>query len=135
MGLPLSDWRIPAGDPGRPVTVRITAASWSDYSPVIARFRMFGQNKAMRCEITQVNGDGTIRRARVDTAGRRDAARWERLAEQARLDLPPPYRPHPGEPVYEISAGERVAQVAEGDLVGPLRELVRAVLADGWDIS
>ena len=56
-------------------------------------------------------------------------------AGRARLDLPPPYRPHPGEPVYEISAGERVAQVAEGDLVGPLRELVRAVLADGWDIS
>jgi hypothetical protein len=96
---------------------------------------MFGQNKTMKCEITQVNGDGTIRRARVDTAGRRDAAHWESLAEQARLDLPPPYRPHPGEPVYEISAGERVAQVAEGDLVGPLRELVRAVLAGGWDIS
>ena len=89
----------------------------------------------MRCEITQINGDGTIRRARVDTTGRRDAARWERLAEQARLDLPPPYRPHPGEPVYEIAAGERVAQVAEGDLVGPLRELVRAVLADGRDVS
>jgi hypothetical protein len=89
----------------------------------------------MRCAITQVNGDGTIRRAWVDTTGRRDAARWERLAEQARLDLPPPYRPHPGEPVYEIAAGDRVAQVAEGDLVGPLRELVRAVLADGSDIS
>ena len=89
----------------------------------------------MRCEITQVDGDGTIRRARLDTTGRRDAARWERLAEQARLDLPPPYRPHPGEPVYEIAAGERVAQVAEGDLVGPLRELVRAVLADRRDVS
>ena len=102
---------------------------------MIARFSYFGQNKPMRCEITQVNGDGTIRRARVDTTGRRDAARWERLAEQARLDLPPPYRPHPGEPVYEIAAGERVAQVAEGDLVGPLRELVRAVLADDRDVS
>jgi len=67
--------------------------------------------------------------------GRQDAARWDGLAEQARLDLPPPYRPHPGEPVYEIAADERVAQVAEGDLIGPLRELVRAVLTDGWQIS
>ena len=57
----------------------------------------------MKCAITQVNGDGTIRRAVVDTTGRHDAARWERLADQARLDLPPPYRPHPGEPVYEIA--------------------------------
>src|SRR5665811_70518 len=79
-----------------------------------------GKMRAMKCEITQVNGDGTIRRAVLDTTGRQDAARWERLAEQARLDLPPPYRPHPGEPVYEIAADERVAQVAEGDLVGPL---------------
>ena len=86
--------------------------------------------RAMKCEITQVNGDGTIRRAVLDTTGRQDATRWERLAEQARLDLPPPYRPHPGEPVYEIAADERVAQVAEGDLVGPLRELVRAVFTD-----
>jgi len=43
----------------------------------------------MKCEITQVNGDGTIRRAVLDTTGRQDAARWERLAEQAGLDLPP----------------------------------------------
>jgi hypothetical protein len=91
--------------------------------------------RAMKCEVTQVNGDGTIRRAVLDTTGRQDAARWDGLAEQARLDLPPPYRPHPGEPVYEIAADERVAQVAEGDLIGPLRELVRAVLTDGWQIS
>ena len=56
----------------------------------------------MKCEVTQVNGDGSIRRALVDTANRHDAARWESLAEQAHLDVPPPYRPHPGEPVYEI---------------------------------
>ncbi len=37
--------------------------------------------------------------------------------------------------MYEIAAGERVARVAEGDLIGPLRELVRAILADGRDIS
>lgn len=88
----------------------------------------------MRCEITQVNGDGTIRRALVDTTGRDDAARWEGLAARARLDAPPPYRPEPGEPVYEIAADDRVAQVAEGDLVGPLRELVQAVFTDGWRI-
>ena len=89
----------------------------------------------MKCAITQIDGDGTIRRAGLDTTGRHDAVRWERLADQARLDLPLPYRPHPGEPVYEISAGDHVAQVAEGDLVGPLRELVRAVLTDGWQIT
>ena len=88
----------------------------------------------MRCEITQVNGDGTIRRAMVETDGRHDAARWERLTERARLDVPPPYRPEPGEPVYEIAAGEQVAQVAESDLVGPLRELVAAIFDDGYRI-
>jgi hypothetical protein len=88
----------------------------------------------MKCEITQVNGDGSIRRALVDTTGRHDAARWEQLADQARLDAPPPYRPHPGEPVYEIVVDGRAAQVAEGDLQGPLRELARAVLTEGWQI-
>ncbi|HEX4257720.1 MAG TPA: hypothetical protein VH089_21680 [Streptosporangiaceae bacterium] len=88
----------------------------------------------MKCEITQVNGDGSIRRALVDTTGRHDAARWEQLADQARLDSPPPYRPHPGEPVYEIVVDGRAAQVAEGDLIGPLRELARSVLTEGWQI-
>ena len=88
----------------------------------------------MKCEITQVNGDGSIRRALVDTTGRHDAARWERLANQARLDVPRPYRPHPGEPVYEIAVDGRATQVADGDLIGPLRELVRAVLTEGWHI-
>jgi hypothetical protein len=47
--------------------------------------------------------------------------------------VPPPYRPEPGLTVYEVRAGERVAQVAEGNLAGVLRELVTAVLAEGRD--
>ena len=88
----------------------------------------------MKCEVTQVNGDGGIRRAMVDTASRHDAARWEQLADQVHLDVPPPYRPHPGEPVYEIVVDGQAAQIADGDLVGPLRELARAVLTEGWQI-
>ena len=88
----------------------------------------------MKCEITQVNGDGTIRRALVDSTGRHDAARWEQLADDARFDVPRPYRPHPGEPVYEITVDGRAVQIADGDLDGPLRELVRAVLTEGWQI-
>ena len=76
-------------------------------------------------------GDGSIRRAVVDTAGRVDAARWERLALQAALAVPPPYRPEPGQPVYQISAGGHAAQVAEKELAGPLHELAGAVLSEG----
>jgi hypothetical protein len=88
----------------------------------------------MKCEVTQVNGDGSIRRALVDTANRHDAARWEGLAGQAHLDVPPPYRPHPGEPVYEIVVDGRAVQIADGDLLGPLRELTIGVLTEGWQI-
>jgi len=35
--------------------------------------------------------------------------------------------------VYEVRVGERVAQVAEGNLGGVLRELVTAVLAECGD--
>ena len=88
----------------------------------------------MKCEVTQVNGDGSIRRALVDTTNRHDAARWESLAGQAHLDVPPPYRPHPGEPVYEIVVDGRAVQIADGDLLGPLRELTIGVLTEGWQI-
>ncbi|HYZ55501.1 MAG TPA: hypothetical protein VE733_18630 [Streptosporangiaceae bacterium] len=83
----------------------------------------------MVIEVIEVLGDGSVRHAVVDTAGRGDAVRWARMVEQASLEVPPPYRPEPGQPVYEIRAGDQVAQIAEGDMVGPLRELVRAVLA------
>ena len=82
-------------------------------------------------DVTRVGGDGSVRRAVVDTAGRDDAARWEQLAEQCSLQVPPPYRPDPGQPVYEITAGGRAAHIAERDVIGPLRELVTAVLAEG----
>ena len=85
-----------------------------------------------RVIVTCVAGDGSIRRAAVDAAGR-DAARWEELIAQAGLGVPPPYRPRPGEAVYHIRAGGLEAQVAERDLAGPLRELVTAVLAEGRD--
>jgi len=35
--------------------------------------------------------------------------------------------------VYEVRVGEPVAQVAEGNLSGVLRELVTAVLVEGGD--
>jgi len=81
--------------------------------------------------VTSVGADGTIRRAIVDTAGRVDADWWERLAALAHLEVPAPYRAEPGQVIYEIRAGGRVAQVSEGDITGPLRELVIAVLAEG----
>jgi hypothetical protein len=85
----------------------------------------------MVIEVTRIGGDGSIRRAVVDTAGRDDVARWERLAQQAALEVPPPYRPEPGQPVYQIAVGGHAAQLAEKDLAGPLRELVSAVLSEG----
>ena len=81
--------------------------------------------------VTSVGADGTVRQAMVDTVGRVDADWWEQLAAFAHLEVPPPYRPEPGQPVYEVRVGEHVAQVSEGDLAGPLRELVTAVLAQG----
>src|SRR5260221_8407706 len=85
----------------------------------------------VRVTVTRVAGDGSVRRAVVDAAGRHDAARWEELVDQAGLGVAPPYRPRPGEAVYHIRAGELAVQVAERDLTGPLRELVTAVLAQG----
>jgi len=70
------------------------------------------------------------------------AARWwtrpgvtTRPAGSGSRSRPPwrcrrPYRPEPGQPVYQISAGGHAAQVAEKDLAGPLRELVSAVLSE-----
>jgi hypothetical protein len=44
----------------------------------------------MVIEVTRIGGDGGIRRAVVDTAGREDAARWERPAQQAALQARSP---------------------------------------------
>lgn len=89
----------------------------------------------MRVEVAQLSGDGTIRRSFVETTAQDDSERWDRLVAEAKLSEPPPYRPEPGEPVYEVQAGARVAQVAERDLTGPLRELVTSVLAEGTTVS
>ena len=87
----------------------------------------------MEIVVTAVGADGTVRRAVLDTAGRVDGAWWERLAALAHLEVPPPYRAEPGQAVYEVRAGGRVAQVSEGEITGPLRDLVIAVLAESGD--
>jgi hypothetical protein len=85
----------------------------------------------MDIEVTRILGDGSIRRVRIEPEERPDAARWRELIRRANLNLPPPYRPDPGRPVYQVSDGEHSIQVAERGLVGPLRDLVAAVLAEG----
>ncbi len=85
----------------------------------------------MEIAVTAIGADGTVHPAIVETTGRVDADWWEQLAASAHLEVPPPYRPEPGQPVYEVRAGGHVALVAEQDLAGPLRELVFAVLAAG----
>ena len=82
----------------------------------------------MRVVVTKVAGDGSIRRGVLDTAARSDAGKWEELIEQAALAVPPPYRPVRGRPIYEIRAGDATVWVAEGELAGPLRELVMTAL-------
>ena len=95
----------------------------------------FGQTKAMNIEVTRILGDGSIRRASVQPEERADASRWRELLTRANLELPPPYNPAPGRPVYQVSDGEHSIQVAERGLVGPLRDLVAAVLAEGADLD
>jgi hypothetical protein len=92
-----------------------------------------GQAARVEIAVTAIGADGTMLRARVETAGRVDADWWDQLAASAHLEVPPPYRPEPGQPACEVRAGEHVALVAEQDLAGPLRELVTAVIAEGWD--
>jgi hypothetical protein len=87
----------------------------------------------MSIEVTRILGDGSIRRARVEPEHRADTARWQELVRRANLDLPPPYRPDPGRPVYQVISGDHSIQVAERGLAGPLRELITAVLDEGAD--
>jgi hypothetical protein len=90
-----------------------------------------GRLARVEIAVTAICADGTVRRAIVETTGRVDADWWEQLAASAHLEVPPPYRPEPGQPVHEVRAEEHIAQVSEGDLAGPLRKLVTAVLAQG----
>jgi hypothetical protein len=78
--------------------------------------------------VTEVAGDGGARRGVLDTAGRSDASNCAELAERAALAAPPPYRPVRGRPICEIRAGDTAVWVAEGELAGPLRELVMTAL-------
>jgi hypothetical protein len=81
--------------------------------------------------VTRIEQDGTMQRRVVDTAQAGGRRQWEDLAARA-LAVPPLYNPVPGAPVYHISADEGTAVlVAEGDLSGPLLDLVTAVLAMG----
>ena len=79
--------------------------------------------------MTELTGSGGVRRGVLDTDDGGDADRRRELVEQAALDVPPPYRPVEGKPVYQVRAGGSEFMVAEPELAGPLRELVMAVLA------
>ena len=92
----------------------------------------------MRIVVTEVTGHGSIRRGVLDTAWYSDAGRCRDLVDQADLDVPPPYRPEPGRPIYKISVDDTTVWVAQRDLAGPLRELVAMTVltdrpADGGD--
>jgi hypothetical protein len=89
----------------------------------------------MNIEVTRILGDGSIRRVRVEPDKSDDAERWQELVRRANLDLPPPYRPDPGRPVYQVIAGDQSIEVAERGLVGPLRDLVTAVLEEGVEAT
>ena len=84
----------------------------------------------VRVVVTQIAWDGSLCRRVLDTAGLPDAGRWESLIEQI-LAVPPPYRAAPGRPVYVIHAGDRAIVVGEDNLIGSLRDLVRAILEGG----
>src|SRR6201994_318364 len=92
-----------------------------------------GHTRAMNIEVTRILGDGSIRRASVQPEERADADRWRQLIDRANLELPPPYNPDPGRPVYQVSDGQHSIEVAERGLAGPLQELVAAGLAGGRD--
>ena len=85
----------------------------------------------MQVIVTELAPDGGVRRAMVTTDGSSDAGDWEDLIARAALGFPPPYRPEPGRPVFHVHAGEASFLVGESNLVGPLRELVTAVLVSG----
>jgi len=83
----------------------------------------------VRIVVTEVTGQGSIRRGVLDTVDCSDADRCDDLIQRAALNVPPPYRPVEGRPVYEIWAGDEVIWVARRDLAGPLLELVMTTLA------
>jgi hypothetical protein len=102
------------------------------YATCIALFltALFGGTLAgVRVVVTEVTGQGAIHRGVLDTADCGDTDRCTELIGQAALEVPPPYRPLPGRPVYHICADDTIVLVARRDLVGPLLELVMTTLA------
>jgi len=95
---------------------------------LVALFR--GTLAEVRIVVTEVTGQGSIRRGVLDTADCSDADRCDDLIRRAALNVPPPYRPVVGRPVYEICAGDKVIWVARRDLAGPLLELVMTTLGE-----
>lgn len=87
------------------------------------------QKGPMRVAVTRVGADGVISRGSIATGGSVGGRRWDDLVIRAALGVPPPYEPIPGEAIYHIEAGGLAVLVGEGNLVGPLRDLVSAVLA------
>jgi hypothetical protein len=87
----------------------------------------------MRLEVTRIAQNGNIVRRMLDTTGRADAGRWESLISLVPAS-PPPYRPTPGDTVYQIGVDEGNFMVTEDDLTDGLQDLVMAVLAEGDEI-
>jgi hypothetical protein len=80
--------------------------------------------------VTQVAGDGSMRRRMLDTSRLGDPRRWDDVIGQL-LVAPLPYRPLPGGSVYHLRAGDHAVLIADFDLLGPLRDLVMTVLTEG----
>ena len=69
--------------------------------------------------VTEVTGQGSIRRGVLDTADCSDADRCDDLIQRAALNVPPPYRPVVGRPVYEICAADSRAVVLLREAAAP----------------
>jgi hypothetical protein len=84
----------------------------------------------VRVGVAEIGRDGTIRRRALDTWCLADADRWEHVIGQV-LTVPPAYQATPGRPVYLIHTSDRAVLIGEGDLTGPLRDLLITILATG----
>lgn len=87
----------------------------------------------MRVVVTRIEPDGTMQRRMVDTARQRHRQLWEDLAARG-IGVIVPYRPTVDIAVYHIRVDDHVVMAAEHDLVGPLLDLVTAVMALGGEM-